>query len=433
MSGTLFKILWKTGSRLRNPGYEISYRFLKSTEKLSLGELKEMQFQKLRDTLIFASRHSEYYAELFKRNSFVPDRDFNGINDIKKIPVSTKSDFLQQNIRIHSKAEFHRLFKSESSGTSGQGLKFLKDEPWDSFNRASRARGFSWYGVEPWDMNGYFWGYNFTPYQRFITGFKDRLQNRFRIFSYEDDDIHRFARKLRNAEYLLGYSSMIYEVAHRINSFRSLPKPTRLKMVCGTSEKIFDTYQKEALEAYGCKIISEYGAAEAGVIAFECPHGNMHLNMEGIYAEEIEGEIIVTNLIARSFPVIRYKLGDYVVFEDEAFECPCGMKHPVIKDVLGRVGKVVYGKAKTYPSLTFYNIFKNLALQNKLELNYQAVQNIKGEVSLFIQQKLKPGDELLLSKELKKYFREDVTVNVISGHALNMHQGKFRDFISTLE
>ena len=204
-------------------------------------------------------------------------------------------------------------------------------------------------------------------------------------------------------------------------------------MVCGTSEKIFDTYQKEAVEAYGCKIISEYGAAEAGVIAFECPHGHMHINMEGVFAEEIEGEIIVTNLVARSFPVIRYKLGDYVEFEDESFECPCGMKHLVIKDVLGRVGKVVYGEQNTYPSLTFYNIFKNLALQNKLELNYQAVQNKKGEVSLFIQQKLNADDEILLQKEYKKYFREDVSVEVISGHSLNMHQGKFRDFISTLE
>ena len=54
-------------------------------------------------------------------------------------------------------------------------------------------------------------------------------------------------------------------------------------------------------------------------------------------------------------------------------------------------------------------------------------------MSLFIQQKLNADDEILLQKEYKKYFREDVSVEVIAGHSLNMHEGKFRDFISTLE
>lgn len=62
-------------------------------------------------------------------------------------------------------------------------------------------------------------------------------------------------------------------------------------------------------KAFGAKIISEYGAAESGLIAYECPEcGNMHINMENVIVEESEGEIVVTNLLSRSFPIIRYKL-----------------------------------------------------------------------------------------------------------------------------
>jgi phenylacetate-CoA ligase len=159
----------------------------------------------------------------------------------------------------------------------------------------------------------------------------------------------------------------------------------------------------------------------------------MHINMEGVFVEEDGGEIIVTNLIARSFPVIRYKLGDYVELEDESFECPCGMRHRVIKNIMGRVGKVVYGVSNTYPSLVFYNIFKNLTFQNNLELNYQAVQNAKGEITLRIQQNMNNEQETLLIKELKKYFKEDITVKILTNQSLRNSEGKFSDFISTVE
>jgi phenylacetate-CoA ligase len=51
-------------------------------------------------------------------------------------------------------------------------------------------------------------------------------------------------------------------------------------MVMGASEKIYEGYQKEVVRAFGRKMVNEYGAAEAGMIAFECPEGKMHINME---------------------------------------------------------------------------------------------------------------------------------------------------------
>ena len=69
---------------------------------------------------------------------------------------------------------------------------------------------------------------------------------------------------------------MIYQTAKLINE-RGLLKPKGIKMVKGTSEKIFKNYHDEVIKAFGSKIISEYGATESGIIAFECPEGNMHI------------------------------------------------------------------------------------------------------------------------------------------------------------
>lgn len=146
-------------------------------------------------------------------------------------------------------------------------------------------RGYKWYGVDPWDRNGYFGGYNIDKKQKLKTAFLDELQNRFRIFSYDEEHIRKFVEKLRGAVYVEGYSSMVYEVAKIVNRL-GINNDFHLKMLKGTSEKIYDSYQDEVKKAFGQKIVSEYGSAESGLIAFECPEGgHMHINMENVIVE----------------------------------------------------------------------------------------------------------------------------------------------------
>ena len=425
--------LYSIGQVIRNPNYYHHLRDLKLTEKFPLEALYKLQFLRLKEAIGYAITQSLFYKELYADHSSYLLNEFNSLEDLRLIPIIDKEQLIARNKDIPTIKYFERTFLSETSGSTGQSLKFRKDENWDSFNRAARARGFSWYGVKPWDRNGYLWGYNFSPSAKLRTSILDSVQNRFRIFSYKEAEIIHFAKRLEKADYICGYSSMIYEVARRINEIPRLSRSPNLKMVCGTSEKIFDSYQNESLKAFGRKIVGEYGAAEAGVIAFECPHGNLHINMEGVLVEEENGEIIVTNLVARSFPIIRYKLGDYIKLKDPSFECPCGMKHRVIEDVLGRVGKLIRGKNNSYPSLTFYYVFKNLATNHNLELNYQAEQHTVGVVKLRIQQHLTPIQRSMLDKELLKYFGNDLTFEIFSGQTLHKMQGKYRDFISTVD
>ncbi|MGB0127260.1 MAG: hypothetical protein WBP72_06435, partial [Rhodocyclaceae bacterium] len=313
---------------------------------------------------------------------------------------------------------------------TGRPLVFYRNKDWDAWHRASVFRGYSWYGVDPWECNGYLWGYNFSPLKQAKTKLLDFLQNRFRLFSYRDDEINQFLDKLRSASYLGGYSSMIYEIAKKVNSSGRAAE-FKLKMVKGTSEKIFEGYHAESLRAFGRKITSEYGAAEAGIIAFECPHGNMHINMETVLVEVIDHEIVVTNLVSKSFPIIRYKLGDYVDVDLDT-KCPCGMAHPIIKDVVGRVGKVIYGARTTYPSLTLYYVFKNLAMTHDLVFNYQATQKERGKLGVAIEGVLSDSHRQLLMQEFQRYFGEDMAVEIHHGANLKSSGKKRVDFISEI-
>ena len=202
-------------------------------------------------------------------------------------------------------------------------------------------------------------------------------------------------------------------------------------MVKGTSEKIYESYQEEIKNAFGQKMISEYGAAETGIIAFECTKGNMHINMEGVIVEVENDEIIVTNLQMNSFPIIRYKLGDYVELAPRDKVCKCGLKHLIIEEVTGRIGTIVYGDKFTYPSLYFYYIFKNLAKKNLL-LTYQIIQNKKGHLNFYIEENLTSNQNSLLEKEIERYFKKDMSVIIKSNFEFKISEEKYKSFISNI-
>ena len=422
------KWIYYLGQQFRNPSLNGSYKQLKKSEGWSLETLENNQLKKLQEIVKFSYENCTYYKNKFDQLGVHPS-DIKSLEDVKKLPVLTKNDVIKFNSEIHSNFNFIKQFKANTSGSSGEALNYLREEENDSFNRAVIKRGYSWYDVHPSDKNGYFWGFNFSRLQEVKTLFLDILQNRFRLFSYQDKDFSGFIKKLQKAKYIQGYSSMIYETAKLINA-NKLDKPKHLKLVKGTSEKIFPHYHLEAKKAFGHKIISEYGAAETGIIAFECPKGNMHITMEGVLVEEVDNEIIVTNLQLKSFPIIRYKLGDYIALDRTGVACSCGLKHKIITEVTGRVGSSVYGINNIYPSLYFYYIFKNLVKQDGVYLNYQVIQEEKGRLDFYIEEQLTIGKCKLLENEIYKYFKTDIQYTLTDNYKNKDFTKKKKSFIS---
>lgn len=427
----LFKFIFLTGARFRNPSLYKHFRDLKSSEHWPLEKLKVQQQNRLLDFITFAGNNSRYYKSLFESIGWVPGNKFT-MELFNQIPVTTKNVLISENVAVHSKNITEKTFDCETSGTSGQVLTFRRNENWDSFNRASIMRGYSWYGVHPWNFNLYFWGYNFSGFKKIKLRLMDMMVNRFRIFDYSSKAMKQLVNKIGKTVYIEGYSSMIYELACAAEGTQL--DLSKLKLIKGTSEKIYPHYQEKVKQVFGLPIVSEYGAAETGIIAFECKEGNMHINMEGVYVEtDSENEILVTNFHSYSFPVIRYKLGDVVKLKSSVDLCACGMAHPIIEEVTGRVGKVVFGKKNKYPSLVFYNIFKNLFFGNGLHVNYQAHQTKVGEVEIRIKEEINSDQEILIQNECNKYFGDDIIVRLVQSTDFRTSGGKLRDFISTLD
>ncbi|RRG24125.1 phenylacetate--CoA ligase family protein [Ancylomarina euxinus] len=426
----LSKILFQIGAKYRNPSLWKHYSELKQTEKYSFEELQAYQEFRLKKLLSFIGLNSAYYKELFQKSGINPQTLT--LKDFFNIPITSKSELLSRKPDIYQEKKFEKEFLCETSGTSGEVLTFYRNESWDSFNRASMLRGYSWHGVKPWESNLYFWGYNTGASERRRIRFFDFLLNRYRMFDYDEKSLLSLEKKLPNVKYIEGYSSVIYELANLMEKRGIIHK--NLKMIKGTSEKIYPHYQDVVKKVFGHKIISEYGAAETGIIAFECSKGNMHINMEGVYVETDENnEIIVTNLHSYSFPIIRYKLGDSVVLAPRNKKCKCGLQHPIIEEINGRVGKSILGENKKYPSLTLYYVFKNIYLKHKVQINYQAHQVEKGKLDIWLKEEVSDKMKDLILVEAHKYFDTDIDLNILHRTNFREQSGKLRDFITTID
>lgn len=422
----LRELTYKVGILVRNKRIFDMYRFLMNSQYWDINRLQEYQLEKIKEIVIHAYENSKYYRQKYDEHNFHPQM-IRSLGDLKHIPKMTKDELLKHRDAIQIKNLNEKLFFSETSGSSGEPLVFYRNRDWDAWHRASVFRGYSWFNVKPWEKNGYLWGYNIAFKRMLKIKLLDFLQNRFRLFSYKDKEIDKFLKKLEKASFLSGYSSMIYELAKRINQ-KNMQDRINLKMIKGTSEKIFEQYQLEVEKAFQKKMISEYGAAETGIIAFECPEGNMHINMETVKIEEEDNKIIVTNLVSKSFPIIRYELGDYVII-DRQLKCSCGMQHHIVVEVLGRVGKVIYGLNHQYPSLIIYYIFKNLATEENLILNYQAIQKERGCIEFRIENELTNEQLNMVKREFLKYFGTDLKLTVADRVSLLSTDRKKVDFI----
>ncbi|MDX5326376.1 MAG: phenylacetate--CoA ligase family protein [Bacteroidota bacterium] len=403
---------------------------LKESESFSREQLISLQREKLIRLIQHAFDTVPFYRKILDQKNWKKGVESDHF-DITDLPVITKDDLIRLNNEFHSETKFSKRFLCETSGTSGKVLTFYRNEEWDSFNRAAIFRGYSWYGVQPWDFNIYFWGYGKRFWSRLKLRLLDRLVNRYRIFEFDEKAMRQVKDKISKAVFIEGYSSMIYELGKSLAGEKL--DTSNLRMIKGTSEKVFPHYQDIVEGTFGMRIINEYGAAESGIIAFECPQGCMHINMEGVFIEvQEDGEILVTNLESYSFPIIRYKLGDSVRLSDPEKRCNCGMAHPVIEEVNGRVGKVIYGRLRKYPSLKLYYIFKGLYFEHDLKINYQGYQDVIGVMELRLDRYLSSKEDQLLTHKIHEVFSDDLKVELVFDQEFREEKGKLRDFISKL-
>ncbi|MCK4306417.1 MAG: phenylacetate--CoA ligase family protein, partial [Candidatus Eisenbacteria sp.] len=121
----------------------------------------------------------------------------------------------------------------------------------------------------------------------------------------------------------------------------------RPRGIVATSMMLIQPERKVIEEVFGVPVTDRYGCEEVSLIACECEvHQGLHLNAEHAYVEFLredgspctpgeDGRIIVTELVNRGMPMIRYDVGDRGTPSSRI--CRCGRILPLMEGLTGRL------------------------------------------------------------------------------------------------
>jgi phenylacetate-CoA ligase len=194
----------------------------------------------------------------------------------------------------------------------------------------------------------------------------------------------------------------------------------------------------------GLPIEDNYSSQEAGIVALQCPHGELYHTMaESLVVEVLDandrpcgegevGRVVFTDLHNFASPLLRYDIGD---FAEVGGPCPCGRTLPTLRRVLGRRRNLLMKAdgSRFLPRVGFESFAAIAPVQQ-----YQVVQHALDEIEL----KLVTAEALSAAQEgaFVAVLRE-----ALGGYAGRMRvtqlrerlpgsvAGKFEDFVCKLD
>ncbi|MEW4568945.1 phenylacetate--CoA ligase family protein [Tautonia sp. JC769] len=333
----------------RSP-YLRHYRRLRRTQFDVAEVVAERQLSALRHLLIHAHKTVPFYRRRFDEVGFDP-RALRTFDDLQAVPFLTKADIRLSGSDMISEAYRDRtdLRRNTTSGSTGVSLEVWADEEAMQFRRGCTLRCDEWSGWRFGEPIAMVWG-NPEYLKRGLRGrLRNRLLERSRYLDtlkMDEESMARFADDLarRQPSLIFGHAHSVYLFAAFVRQYRT--GSIRPRGII-TSAMVLHDWQRQVIEAeFACKVTNRYGCEEVSLIACECEkHEGLHVNTDGQYVELIRdgrpvgtgepGSIIVTDLVNRAMPLIRYQVGDVASWSGRP--CSCGRTGmPLLDRIEGR-------------------------------------------------------------------------------------------------
>lgn len=317
-------------------------------ETLPREEIKSLQLERLKK-MVASAATSPFYKKRLEQSK-IKVKDIKSLDDIKKIPFTTKDD-----LRASYPAEMLAADKKDvvrmhsSSGTTGRAtvIYFTRED----LNTWTDLLSRSLYMV---GMRSRHVFQNMMSYGLFTGGLG---------MHYGAENVGAMvipvgggntAKQLSlmkdfSTDFLHITPSYALHVADELEAENLDPKSLELKGLIVGAEPHSETTRKKLEEIYGAPVFNSYGLSEMNGpgVGFECQfRKDIHVWEDNYYVEIIDpktgenlpdgqvGELVLTNLNRAGMPLLRYRTKDLTYINPEP--CSCGRTHRRISRIVGR-------------------------------------------------------------------------------------------------
>ena len=344
--------------------------------------LRRRQIARLRAALSHAQKHYPFYRTRLKDAGIDPDRSLD-LDDLRRLPPLDRETYrkFSESPETEAGRRAPSTTSSVTSGSTGRPIRAFQSPE----ERARQAAKF----FKALFMNGY--GIRDTTFQISMPleatvrdGWPRKLGilGGVNVSGSEDVTVWIDAYNRVRPEILYAERSHLVRMAlHAADQGLCLASP---KLCVSYGEALDGTSRKVLAGAFGGgNVVQTYGSIEFGTMGFQTrdapffhlAHATNYFELDsGPVAEGASGAILVTDLYPRPCPLIRYRLGDSVLFGLER-----GI--PVLRSVIGRENDFIrLGDGSVHGSPVFETVME----RQEAVLQYRIVQSAPDGLDIYI-------------------------------------------------
>ncbi|OGI17351.1 MAG: hypothetical protein A2287_10990 [Candidatus Melainabacteria bacterium RIFOXYA12_FULL_32_12] len=335
------------------------YYELEKRDFLTLKELEDIQWSRLKSIIDHCYRNIPYYTNLFNQLNIIPS-DINSLAMYSSLIPELKKQDIRENFDklIDPRLPKNKICSDSTSGSTGIPLQLARSVEDQEFGFSLRYRSNAWCGWNFYDKS--VWFVSDTRHITEISKLKGKIglwiKRRLLIDTKNctKTNMYKWVDQIKSfkPKQVYGYSSLLAEFSQFL--LENNIKIEGIEGVYSTAEVLKD--RKIMSQAFNAPVYDQYGASEVPCIAHECKKGNMHINIDEVLIEfaDIDSnsdikKIICTPLYIYGMPLLRYEIGDTAI--PALKQCDCGLPYPVMELKVGRAsdnilsptGKIVSG------------------------------------------------------------------------------------------
>lgn len=341
----------------------VNYKYWSVAEVMPREELRKLQYLRFKEQIDHCWNKSPFYRKKWEAAGFSPDK-FKSVEDAVLMPTLVKHEIRESQtddppygmMMIPQEKPISRI--ALTSGTTGEPviIPFTEEDYFGVFCEGA-VRSLWAAGVNKNDVVHAAFG--FLPFIG-LAGVYDAAEHFIGSLVIPGGAWSSLTRlkmlKKTGVTVLMGTPTYLLHLASVAHQNSIDVKDLGIRLVMSTGEpggaSIASTGAR-LKEAYGCEVHDFSGTQETNYMSFTCEYGTSHLNEDLIYFEILDpdtlqpvkpgepGKLVITDLVQKTHPMIRFETGDIMEGIDYDIKCKCGRTQAAHKGFRGRTGDII--------------------------------------------------------------------------------------------
>lgn len=402
------------------------YREFLAVERGSRDALLALQGARLESVLRAAALNSPFYRAHVGGSNSPALSDFPILRkeDLREHFAALMTESLRREYLSSRMRAGYSWSEVKTGGSTGAPTTVIHDVEFRDQGRASRM------------YSQYLCGFPFgTPYFRLwgsmadIQRTRDSISHRvmsrlaretvLNAFRMNDADIERYLDIINETpvHHMMAYVDAAQAIARYSQRRNRAVRPLRSIMACAGT--VTDDARNILRETFEARIHNKYGSRDCADMACECPEGGLHIYSQQVVLEVVDnvgnlvppgdtGRLLVTLLGNRSFPLIRYDIGDRGALSVET--CRCGRPFPLLARVEGRQVEFLRNSSGGYVTPAYVIHLIGVVHNHGVIRRFQLVQESVARCRILIEEEEGANPEMLrkslsdIERDLKLVF-----------------------------